>query len=843
MAGCVSFEHGGNPNKTLEMDPKIASILEKIGRERSKGNHSKALKRLSEAIEKFPGEIQLYKDGIELGLEAGEQLRSIQFLKKSMLKFAGEREMLWEFALTQVKKYSEPILGKYLLDQSIKKRDLIAGLRVVQYLDERAARDLLSRTQMKKQTLSSAARGGQALSGELLINELSEALLNLRTGRVSEAIECFVLHLDRKPEECRDFEPFFQELEKSYPQKGTVRYALGSCLLLSNQIEKGVKKIAQAVKLNASLADKSAEILETIKSQNDSPPESLEIALLETYLMQGDAKKVSAHAQSILDKRPHSAQLILDSINSSLGKDPENLELQKFYLDLALSSGQNQRILGHLKNMCENPSTRRDILEWLDVQLKDGALSVEIQLFFGKEVLEDGRVDWAIDIFRETASSYPNDAPSIAHILEKYLKVDPKIGELYRELDAESASAQNSDGFDVQQFEKSEFSFSSFDQGVESPEQKPMPASPSFTLREISFDAPEEASPEPEKTSIKTPEHEPLFEQTRYSPPEEEPSERSRAPGADSIRDQATEPIDAFQEDRAEGLQVDDQECTPMDPPDSSTGKPQIEDQADTKTEPTEELDPKSDQVIILSYSADDEAKDAAEPTTGETSESALEARPSTPEEPADKIPERPEARTSQSSEAARTMPKTSSQKDLAREKTAEVPAEAAPSHDSEILDRTATFDSTYKLFLEGSLDNTTILDLAETAIDLGRFKEAKALLTMSPKTREEAAKRILRLADYYSYLDKPLPALVALKSIDLTILPYKEKREFLTKIASCYRELKMYDAAHSVCLQLMNEYPSCPDIEKLARRNYQDYLNECCEGAPVLEKVSLLNR
>ncbi len=721
------------------MNSKIASILEKVSKERSRGTPSKALKRLSEAIEKFPGELQLYKDAIELSLEAGEQLQCVQFFKKASSRFVGEREMLWEFAMMQLEKYSDPILGKYLLEQSLKTRQLLAGYRVVQYLDERTAKDLLSRTRKKKETLSSALRGGHALSWELVANTLSEAFLNLRTGNISDAVHGFVRHLEVKPEECAEFEPLLQELEKAYAKKGAVRYALGICFLRSKQTEKGVRKITQALKLSPGLAENVARQLETVRSESASPPQGLETALVETYLIQEDAVKASTLARSILEKRPHEAQLIFDLIHSFLDQGTESWELEHFYLETLLKNGQSQRALNHIKKLCGNPEKKRDIYDWLEAQRKTDSLPVDIQLFFGEEVLKEGRTDWALSILEQAAKTSPTDKPTVVHILDKYRQSNPAVEGLVVELGGAKDAADEASGFDIQYIERSEFSLSNFDKDAGNP-------------------APE------------------TQERSHSNPPESAQFEVQPDTLLDSAREAAVEIPDNSPKEAVEEIPktaaADPLEKTEQAPPPPRLEKPTDEAPDDPSTEPA-----------------------FAEPLKTEAD-----------------VQERNSSTT-------------------------------APQKNAAALNHAEDFDFAYQCFLSGAVDNSITLSLIERALDLGRHEEAKTMLSFRPQTIEEKDRRALLLAEYHCYHGQPLPALIALKTIDIKALPEKEKREYLTKMVVCYRKLNMFEAAQSVLINMMNDYPSDLEIEKLAKKNYEDYLKECCEEATVLEKEILLSQ
>ena len=116
---------------------------------------------------------------------------------------------------------------KYLLEQSIKNKNLQEGFCVVQSINRHILEDLLIRTRKKRDTLSSALRGGHNLDNELATNELSEAILNLAVGNIREAAQIFIHHMDSRTHEFKLFEPLFYIL-KFDRLKDIVKYSL-SC--------------------------------------------------------------------------------------------------------------------------------------------------------------------------------------------------------------------------------------------------------------------------------------------------------------------------------------------------------------------------------------------------------------------------------------------------------------------------------------------------------------------------------------------------------------------------------------------------------------------------------------
>ena len=81
----------------------------------------------------------------------------------------------------------------------------------------------------------------------------------------------------------------------------------------------------------------------------------------------------------------------------------------------------------------------------------------------------------------------------------------------------------------------------------------------------------------------------------------------------------------------------------------------------------------------------------------------------------------------------------------------------------------------------------------------------------------------------------------MTLKTVNLNGLSRDQRREYLTRIAVCYRALHNFEAAHSMFLRLLSEQPGSADVERMAEFNYEQYLQSVTGAAPTLEKVSSL--
>jgi hypothetical protein len=132
-------------------------------------------------------------------------------------------------------------------------------------------------------------------------------------------------------------------------------------------------------------------------------------------------------------------------------------------------------------------------------------------------------------------------------------------------------------------------------------------------------------------------------------------------------------------------------------------------------------------------------------------------------------------------------------------------------------------------------------LELAEDALNMGNLGEAKKLLGFDSANLAEEIRRKYLLAAYYLACERPIQALVVLKSVQLTGLSRSEKRDFLLRIAECYQQLHNFEAAHSVYMRIMADHPDAEVAERMAKVNYERYLRRISGEEPVLEKITSL--
>jgi tetratricopeptide (TPR) repeat protein len=934
------------------MDSKVTSTLEKALQDKARGNFQRALSRLKEALAKAPDEFELYIEAADVCLEGGESLQATQFLKKAHARFHHEKERLDSFAREKLASLRDPALGKFLLELSIKRRELTGALEVLEPLHDRTIRELLQRTRTKKQTLNSAERGGFALKSETVINVMSEGLLCLRLGRMKESVRSFLEILDDKPVENEILEPFFADLEKRFPKAGRIRFAYACSLIAAQQYDKAMSRLVQGVKLEPKIADDALSRLRDLAEKFETPPESLDEALVEIMLVKGDVVRAGEILQESLSNNPEKAPAVLNLIQPFVENESESLLLHYLYMDAALLADQKRRVLDTLKKISECEEHRDDVYQWLETKSKEQFLPTEVMLFHGEMAIETGDIDRALEIFGAIAASSPNDVPAALRIVEKHKDVDPRLADFHDEHAAkQQPAAQSEEGAEFEHFENTEFHFSnesprdnSAERTADEPAKSkttsieldrvpltgvPTPlddddedaSAPEPGLEEGTLEATRNRAPdilweeegadgsiepashgdvagaddswletqsdsilgqgteddvapledlddsvEPPQTENPPGTLQTVEDQARPAADEETgreapvrddvvPTGRERAQTASGIDEESVKSLADSLRDAGARLffHVDDERDTaPADTPaaaddteeawEATTTDDSAAEQSDVHPAPAAEADAPAAEVDAPAAEVDAPAAEADAPAV-EADAPAMEAdapaaetdapaaEVDAPAAEADAPAEEPEAPSGDTAEPLVDEPDD-------QPVPVDVPGEEATACSSSETDR---FLRLFGQYLDGRLDNGSVLELVTEGLERNMLDEVRELLHFVPQNRKEENTRKFHLVDYYMAIDRPSTALDIAETIELNLLQADEARDVLTKKASCQHQIGDVEGAKNTFSRIKQEFPS-PEADKMAQRNYERYLENQCGKALVLEKTTSLH-
>lgn len=767
------------------MNPKASAILEKACEDRRRSHFDKALSRLEEAFGKFPKELALYTEAIDVGMEAGESLKTIQILRKSQRELPEDAFELWTFTVEKVGVYNDPIVGRFMLEQAIKTGDVTASYSILQSLSDHAASEMLEHIRKKKQTMSLAMGTGHAARDDVVSFTLAEALLHLRLGLLAEAVEGFVRTLDENPGFFKPLEPFLTDLERQHGDKGEASFALGCCHIAGGRPSQGIESLARAARRTPSIAARAIAKIETL---GDLPGLSIDVreaTLADLYLKQNETRRSCEILSAMLERNPGTAGQVVDILKPAVENVGDDLETHFVFVEAAVAAGRRETALSQLRKIYGRREHRAPLVGWLETKSRSESFAAEVQFFFAETALSEGLYGKAIDIFKEMLSRGKDEQAPIKELLSRH-QSNPLVQRFYTERFGASSARQKETTCEFERYDDSRLAppkaqgLALDDAENTSPCRQDPPGSNLERVASPSFETAEPVSledPGVPDTGIDNRD----FSLAMHAP-DDPPA------GGDSLREESC-PTSFRADPPPPAQEIEDSDLFDYLKRDFSAAEPASEGGLETDAGKIGCETPQADQPGEV---CDRTAREQEQGVAAEITEEPCGAAELT-EEPCDE---------------------------------AELPED---------------FDSLYRAFLGGTLDRGRTLEVIEWAFDEDRMEEMKKLLAFEPANLGEEIARKHQLARYYLATDRPMSALVALKTVQLAALGKEERKTFMLRIAESYRRLHNFEAAHGVYLRVLSEHPGDPEAEASAKANYAMYIEAAAGAAPILEKLTNL--
>jgi len=441
------------------MNEKAASALQKAQQERKRGQFPKAIKRLEQAVEMFPDELDLYVEAIEVCIDGGELLQATNLLKTAQEKFTKERDRISAFVRDKLQTVHDPSLARCVVEHAVKRRDLEAAFGHLADVPDHVVRELLNRSRTKKQSLKAASHGGYTLRGEQLTNELTSALLAARLGQMKEAMETFVQVLEKKPVEHKMIDPFLAALEINHPKSGRVRFARG-CSLRANALEgDAIARFIEATRLDPTCASVCAAQLKSLR-ENAKQPAKVERGLAEVLLIKNDLEDAAAVLRAYLVANPDNGREIIMLMRPYIDPAGGINPCTWLAIETALKIEQSNVALDILRPLHQRGGHTLELFEWLETRSKDGFLPTDVMLFHGSLALEQKQFERAGEILGAVCATSSQSSHAVLSMIDRHRGAHPSLEALfvkYAEPEAEATESAGADTGDFQMFENKEF--------------------------------------------------------------------------------------------------------------------------------------------------------------------------------------------------------------------------------------------------------------------------------------------------------------------------------------------------------------------------------------------------
>jgi tetratricopeptide (TPR) repeat protein len=441
------------------MNEKANSALQKAQQERKRGQFSKATKRLEQAIASFPEELDLYLEAVDTCIDGGEVMQAVNFIKTMQDKFTRERDRITQFVREKLQAVHDPSLARCVIEHAVKRRDLEAAIALLDDVPDHTVRDLFGRAKTKMQSLKSATHGGYTLRGEMVTNELTNALLSVRLGNMKEAMTTLVKILEDKPVEHKMLDPFLAALEVKHPKSGRIRFARGCALRAAGNETDAISRFIEAARLEPASAAVSAEQLKALGASTRHAARA-QRALAEVLLLKGDLDDAAATLREILGSNPEHAREIIMLVRPYLDPTHGLNACTWLAIEAALSVEQSSVALDILRPLQQRGGHGPELYRWLENRAAQGFLPADVMMFHGALAINQKQFERAAEILSAVCTTSPQDVQAVLGIIDRHRGDHPSLEALYGQHAAaasEEPGTTTEDTGDFQMFENKEF--------------------------------------------------------------------------------------------------------------------------------------------------------------------------------------------------------------------------------------------------------------------------------------------------------------------------------------------------------------------------------------------------
>jgi len=516
----------------------------------------------------------------------------------------------------------------------------------------------------------------------------------------------------------------------------------------------------------------------------------------------------------------------MELIANNIDATESSLELHFLYVDAALESKQNEAALEMIKTAATIEGRRTELYEWLVEKSKECFLPASVLLYEGELAILEGKHDKAIELFTAVCGNSASDVPDVLAVVERHMKADSRLRDFYEEhmgSGVEVKSSETSGSFDVQHFEVADFSFSQGESDLELEADTSAP-----TLDDVA------ANPEPGIDRfdgiISTND-----EKSDHESRSVEPLDLS----GDTASDDENESLPGV--DNSDGIIWEEEdETVAARSIASTTGKISESPAPKSKSEPRESAPDFTEEYVnnlgealyesgarTFFHVDEDEVQTPAEELDSEVTEVEYAIdEPLPPVETPEEVP--------QPADVADVVREEAEFFEQYNDVSEDDTEQEGPIEDMTFAGRLATFRA-------GSLDPDATVTLVEEAFESGRIEELRELLEFEPRNADEQLLRKRYQVECHIVDNYAVAALDILDTIDSSQLSDEETRFVGMKTAVCHRMMNEFEAAHEILLKLSERFPDDEDINKLARRNYEQFLRLQIDDSPALEKATFV--
>ncbi len=245
-------------------------VLKKINQERLKGDNKRALSHALEGLEKYPDDLEIALEAIQLCFDASDHVQSVALMKAAIRKHPKERAKILTMARESLADNFTPLLGSFVIETLLRSRNIEEIRAILRISTPEYIESLVKRSEIRSKESRDSGNTKNSLYTD---NELLLGLLYIACGRAGEAGFPLGRALANSPEDAQVIGSILVELERELPGSADVKFSLGLASFMLGRPEKAEPRFFQCIQLENAQFEPLLKLLES--SEDPSPNQQM----------------------------------------------------------------------------------------------------------------------------------------------------------------------------------------------------------------------------------------------------------------------------------------------------------------------------------------------------------------------------------------------------------------------------------------------------------------------------------------------------------------------------------------------------------------------------------------
>ncbi len=414
-------------------------ILKKISQDRLRGDHKRALRRALDGLEKWPDDLDVAMEAIQLCFELSDFKQAVTLLKTTIRKHPKMFSQILDFSRESFKQTFNPLLGSFIIETLMRSRNIDAVRDMFRTSSDDYIAGLIKRSETRSRGLLERGDTGGAGYTD---NELILGLLYISSGESAKAVGPLGRALANSPGDAQTIGSVLLELERERPGDPTLKFYLGMASQILSHPDKAEARFFQAAELeNAPLEEilsyvtgleehsknflmLTGELLIRSSRESEGASRIIDYLALEDggWDQGAEADSIKALFPGCIDRKDFALKRLSLLPPVNLHHD----EIISLYCKTAAGAGRVKEAVGELEKIFETEAVRAPSIIALIESDPEIMQTAPAQKLLTNLFLSEGDLEKAAAAARLAAEFDPSQIPSLLESVKRKIEKEPE---------------------------------------------------------------------------------------------------------------------------------------------------------------------------------------------------------------------------------------------------------------------------------------------------------------------------------------------------------------------------------------------------------------------------------